>query len=97
MAKSTSALDVADTLLQVLQIEATRLLDKARDGELEVGDRISLSHYLREAQACAADEWRRLREMDPKAFTDEMLARICGEEKANDEPPGKPRRFRQAA
>jgi hypothetical protein len=89
---STSALDVQDTLLEAMAIEAKRILACCRGGELDVKDRISLTHYLHATQACAADEWRRLKELDPKKLHDEMLAKLLAE----PEPNGKRQRAHHA-
>ena len=76
-----SALDVEQKLLEVLDLEAKRLLKKVKAGEeLEKGDRINLSHYLRAATDAAAGEIVRIEKMNPEALSDELLNRILKQE-----------------
>jgi len=68
--------EVADTLAEAAWLEADRLLQAARAGELKTGDRITLTHLWRVAADAANAEWSQLHKLNPEKFTDELLRRL---------------------
>lgn len=88
---SQSALDVEQELLEVLSLEAKRLLAKVKAGqELDKGDRINLSYYLRAATDAAAGEIARIEKLNPETLNDVLLDRLL--KQAGGAPkPRKPR------
>lgn len=89
-----SALDVEERLLEVLDLEARRLLAKVKAGqELDKGDRINLSYFLRAATDAAAGEIARIEKLDPEKLNDKLLARLIKQAGGDPDPkPGKRKR-----
>lgn len=82
-----SAQDVEQELLEVLHLEAERLLAKARSGEpLDKGDRINLSYYLRAATDAARAELDRVEKLDPERLSDELLGKLLAAAGIKDQP-----------
>lgn len=88
----TTALDVADTLIQCIAIEANRLLEKLQSGEADalpplerMALRKTLCGYLEALRGPAADELRMLTKVDLQKIETRTLERILGpSEKAPD-------------
>lgn len=85
-----SALDVEQKLLEVLDLEAKRLLDKAKAGEeLDKGDRVNLSYYLRAATDAAAGEIERIEKLNPESLNDVLLDRLLKQAGGGKPPKGR--------